>query len=163
MVEFHAPRGWPPELAAEVEARSAHCFGCGPANPWSLKLVFAVEVGEDGGVRAEAPVRLTRLHEGPPGFIHGGVVAALMDEAMGKLMVGLGTLAVTRHMEVDYLRPSPLETDLRLVGAHVRRDGRKIFNRAELLGGDGVVLARATGLFLEVDVTRLAEAGSGAK
>ena len=66
-------------------------------------------------------------------------------------------------LRVDYLRSSPLETDLRVAGTHVRRDGRKIFNWAELLGTDGVLLARDTGLLVEVDVTRLAEAGSSAK
>jgi acyl-coenzyme A thioesterase PaaI-like protein len=96
-------------------------------------------------------VNLTRLHEGPPGYIHGGIIATLLDEAMGKLNLPLGVIAMTRHMEVDYLRPSPLYTSLTLVGTHIRRDGRKLYHRAELMHPDGTVLARAKGLFLVID------------
>ena len=59
------------------------------------------------------------MHEGPPGHIHGGIVAALLDEAMSKLNRPLNVLAMTRHMEIDYLRPAPLYQPLVLIGRHL--------------------------------------------
>ena len=79
------------------------------------------------------------------------MVATLMDEAMSKVNRHFNVIAMTRHMEVDYLRPAPLHRDLVLVGHHTRREGRKLFHRAELRNQDGVVLAQAKGVFVAVD------------
>ncbi len=70
---------------------------------------------------------------------------------MSKLNRPLDVLAMTRNMEVDYLRPSPLHLPLTLTGRHLRRDGRKLFHSAELTHPDGTVLARAKGFFLVID------------
>jgi uncharacterized protein (TIGR00369 family) len=110
-----------------------------------------VDSSDPQTITASATVQLTRLHEGPPGLIHGGIIATLLDEAMSKLNRPLGVLAMTRHINVDYLRPSPLETPLTLRATHLRRDGRKLFHSAELLAPDSTVLARAQGLFLVID------------
>jgi acyl-coenzyme A thioesterase PaaI-like protein len=125
-----------------------HCFGCGPANPHGLHLQFTFDAAAH---TATAPVHLTRMFEGPPGHIHGGIIATLMDEAMSKLNRLFDVLAMTRHMEVDYLRPAPLHQDLRVVGHHTRREGRKLYHRAELLTRDGILLAQAKGLFIALD------------
>ncbi|HWW97636.1 MAG TPA: PaaI family thioesterase, partial [Edaphobacter sp.] len=105
-------------------------------------------------------------HEGPPGHIHGGIVAALLDEAMSKLNRPLNVLAMTRHMEVDYLRPAPLYQPLVLVARHLNRptrpDGtpdRKLFHQAEIQRPDGTVLARAKGVFIALDEKILTAAG----
>ena len=148
--DSHAPVSFAEEAKERVDASTNHCFGCGTANPQSLRLKFAAGA-EPGQISVMAKVNLTRLHEGPPGCIHGGIIATLLDEAMGKLGRPLDAIAMTRQMTVDYLRPSPLGVELTLVGTHVRRDGRKLWNKAELLGPDGTVLATATGFFLALD------------
>ena len=102
------------------------------------------------------------MHEGPPGHIHGGIVATLLDEAMSKLNRPLNVLAMTRHMEVDYLRPVPLYQPLvltRHLSRHLTREGRKLFHQAEIQRPDGTVLARAKGLFIVIDENILAAAG----
>ena len=99
------------------------------------------------------------MHEGPPGHIHGGIVATLLDEAMSKLNRPLNVLAMTRHMEVDYLRPAPLLQPLTLISRHLRREGRKLFHQAELQHPDGTVLACGKGLFVIIDEKLLARAG----
>jgi uncharacterized protein (TIGR00369 family) len=131
-----------------IDEQAGYCFGCGPANPQGLHLEFTLSTD---GRTATAPVNLTRVHEGPPGYIHGGIVATLMDEAMSKLNRAFRVLAMTRHMEVDYLRPSPLGETLRLTGRHLRADGRKLFHEAELHHPDGTLLASAKGLFVALD------------
>jgi len=141
----------PDKLARTIDERANFCFGCGPDNPQSLKLSFVIDSADPENITATATVILTKLHEGAPGYLHGGIIATLMDEAMSKVNRPLGVLAMTRHMEVDYLRPAPIETELKLVGRHLRRDGRKLFHTAELRGPDGKVLARAKGFFLVID------------
>ncbi|MEO6803818.1 MAG: PaaI family thioesterase [Granulicella sp.] len=133
---------------ATLDERSNHCFGCSPNNPQGLHLHFTIDAE---ALTATAPVCLTRLHEGPPGHIHGGIIAVLMDEAMSKLNRPLNAVAMTRNMQIDYLRPSPLEQILTLSSRHLRREGRKLFHYAELTDAAGNVLAKATGLFIVID------------
>ena len=149
-----------------IDERANHCFGCGPANPQGLHLVFTTDTSNPDAITATAHLQLDRMHEGPPGHIHGGIVAALLDEAMSKLNRPLNVLAMTRHMEVDYLRPAPLYQPLVLVARHLNRatkpDGspdRKLFHQAELQRPDGTVLARSKGLFIALDEKILAAAG----
>ena len=138
-----------------IDEQAGHCFACGPANPEGLHLVFTFD---NEAQTATAFVNLTRVHEGPPGHIHGGIIATLMDEAMSKLNRPLGVIAMTRHMEVDYLRPSPLGRELVLTGHYVRRDGRKLFHEAALKLPDGTVLAKAKGVFVVLDEAVIAAA-----
>jgi acyl-coenzyme A thioesterase PaaI-like protein len=139
-----------------VDERASHCFACGPDNPQGLHLTFDFDPAT---ITTTAHLELTRLHEGPPGYIHGGIIATLMDEAMSKLNRPLNTLAMTRHMEVDYLRPAPIHQPLILTGTHLRREGRKLFHQAKLQLSDGTVLARGKGLFIALDEKVLAAAG----
>ena len=125
-----------------------HCFGCGPANRHGLRLRFALDA--EAGT-ATARFRLTRRFEGPPGHIHGGIIATLLDEAMGKVNKLKDVVALTRHIEVDYLRPVPLRQSLVVVGSAARVEGRKHTNRAEIRDANGDLLARATGLFIAID------------
>lgn len=143
--------------APTIDEQAGHCFGCGPANPEGLHLVFRFDAEAQ---TATALVNLTRNHEGPPGHIHGGIIATLMDEAMSKLNRPLGVIAMTRHMEVDYPRPSPLGRELVLTGHHVRREGRKLFHEAELKTPEGLLLARGKGVFIVLDEAFLAAAQS---
>jgi len=131
------------------------CFGCGPANPNGLHLEFLL--AEDHSVVSMASI--PDSFEGAPGYLHGGIIATLLDEAMSKSVRARGFIAMTRHMEIDYLRPAPLYQPLVLVGRHLRRDGRKLFHQAELQLPDGKVLARSKGLFIAIDDKILADAG----
>jgi uncharacterized protein (TIGR00369 family) len=159
--ESHAPISLSPAESRTIDERANFCFGCGPDNPEGLHLAFGIDDSDPADIRATATVSLTRLHEGPPGFIHGGIIATLMDEAMSKLNRPLDLLAMTRHMEVDYLRPAPLHTALTLTAHHVRREGRKLFHTAQLAAPDGHVLARAKGFFLVIDASVITKTSQG--
>ena len=122
------------------------CFGCGQANPVGLHLEFLL--AEDGSVVSLANVPGT--FEGPPGYLHGGIVATLLDESMSKAVRAKGFTAMTRHIEVEYLRPTPSGAPLRIEGRTVQSDGRKHRTEARILDAAGVTLAQAKGLFIEV-------------
>jgi uncharacterized protein (TIGR00369 family) len=124
------------------------CFGCAPENKTGLHLRFQENL-ENGSVECE--FRMPRRFEGPPGHLHGGIIATILDEAMGKLNRQKGVVAVTRHIAVDYLQPVPLATRLRVVAWSVQVEGRKHFHAAEIRTPEGDVLAQAEGIFVTVD------------
>src|SRR5260370_27493334 len=106
------------------------------------------------------------MPRGPPAPITAGMFAAPPHEAMTKPNRPPNLLAMTRHMEVDYLRPVPLYQPLVLVARHLNRptrpDGtpdRKLFHQAEIQRPDGTVLARPNGVFTALDEKILAAAG----
>ena len=152
-----------------IDEIANHCFGCGPANPQGLHLSFTTDISNPEAITATAHLQLDRMHEGPPGHIHGGIIATLFDEAMSKLNRPLNVIAMTRHMEIDYLRPAPLYQPLVLISRHLSRSGqadgtpgRKLFHQAELQHPNGIVLARAKGVFIVIDEQLLAAAGIAA-
>ncbi len=131
-----------------LDELSGHCFGCGPNNPEGLHLTFVID---QEAHTATTSLSLDERYQGAPGYVHGGIIATLLDEAMSKLNRPLGVLAMTRQMDVSYLRPVPISAALRLISRFVRREGRKLFHEAELLNEQGEILARCAGLWIIID------------
>jgi uncharacterized protein (TIGR00369 family) len=122
------------------------CFGCGQASTAGLRLEFLLTA--DGTVVSLPTV--SDAFEGHPGYLHGGIIATLLDEAMSKATRARGLTTMTRHLEVDYLRPVPSGVQLRVEGRVVRSEGRKHWVESGILDADGTVLAQGKGVFVEV-------------
>jgi acyl-coenzyme A thioesterase PaaI-like protein len=123
------------------------CFGCGQANLFGLQL--ELERRADGDVEGRFFVK--QDHQGPPGYAHGGVLAAALDEAMALLVHDGETLAVTGRLEVDLLAPAPVGAFVR-VSARLEEEGARTLKlAAEASGEDGERLAAARGIFVRVD------------
>jgi len=133
----------PPEAKLHGSNR---CFGCGPANPIGLQLGFVQ--AEDHSVAAHPVV--SPDFDGHPGYLHGGIIATLLDETMSKAVRARGFTAMTRHMEVDYQRPVPSSAPLRLEGRVTHNEGRKHWAEAKILNSEGTILALGKGPFIEV-------------
>jgi uncharacterized protein (TIGR00369 family) len=133
-------------LTPLAHAAQNRCFGCGQANPVGLHLEFLL--AQDGAVVSFAVV--PDSYEGPPGYLHGGIIATLLDEAMSKSVRARGIVAMTRRLEVEYLRPVPSGSQIRLEGRVMRSDGRKHWVEAKILDESGTVLAEGKGLFIEI-------------
>ena len=148
----------PPAEVAEKRVQDTrgwkrdYCFGCGPANPSGLRLKFEVGPGSDSYI---AKFELATEFGGPPGHAHGGIVATILDEAMSKANKLKGRIALTRRIEVDYLRPIPLGKPLVVEGRIGSVRGRASYNHAEIRNGEGAVLARSRGKFLVVDAEKM--------
>jgi len=121
------------------------CYACGDLNPLGLHLHFRME--DDWAV---ASFEALREHQGYPGFVHGGIVSALLDEAMGWATYGRGIWAVTGKMETRFRGVVPIGQPLAVRGRIARDRGRLIEVMAELRDADGVLLAEASGLFFRV-------------
>lgn len=117
----------------------------GLANPMSPPMTLSYE-----GDRVVCEVTFGSAYEGPPGCVHGGYVAAAFDELLGAAQSLSGTQGMTAHLGVDYRRPTPLHTPLRMEGWLHRREGRKIWARATITA-DGELRAEAEGLFIAFD------------
>ncbi|MGC8549289.1 MAG: PaaI family thioesterase [Acidobacteriaceae bacterium] len=124
-----------------------HCFGCGQQNRTGLRLRFFTNAAGEVVCR----VKLAERFQGPPGHAHGGIIATLLDEAMSKANRAREVVAMTRSLEVEYLRPVPVGIRLELKSRHVRAEGRKHFCEAELSNDAGEVLARGRALFIAID------------
>jgi len=129
-----------------------NCFGCGSDNDSGLKLEF--HFNEDSR-RFLCHFTLAMRFEGPPSHAHGGVIAAILDEAMGKVSKLRSIIAVTGTMQVNYIRPVPLSRPLVTEGWEVGVNGREHFRAAEIRNPEGEVLATSTGTFIEVDPNRM--------
>lgn len=95
-----------------------HCFGCGPLNEDGLKLRF--EPGPDGSV---AEYHVPRRFQSWAGMAHGGIVALMLDEAVGWAAWHAGHPGVTGRLQVSYRRPLKVGETVRIVGKveNVRR------------------------------------------
>jgi len=122
------------------------CFGCGQANATGLRLEFLLAT--DGAVVSLAEV--PDAFEGHPGYLHGGIIATLLDEAMSKAIRAMGRPSMTRKMEVEYLRPVPSGSPLRLEARVVRSHGVRFWVEAVIVDSEETPLAQAKGFFIEV-------------
>jgi uncharacterized protein (TIGR00369 family) len=130
------------------KAPQNRCFACGRDNPQGMRLRFYME---EQARQAVCKFKLTRRYQGPPGHAHGGIIATVLDEAMGKVNKLNQVFALTRAMNVEYLKPVPLGKPLIVTAHHQHADGREHTNPAEITDDKGQVLARSTGKFIAVD------------
>ena len=135
-----------------VRLQKNYCFGCGKNNPEGMRLKFAYDEGRE---RFVCRFRLSKRYTGPPGHAHGGIIATLLDEAMGKVNKLRHVVALTSQITVDYLKPVPLNKPLRVESREVRVRGRRHINMAEILNAKGEVLARSRGLFIAIDPEKM--------
>lgn len=137
----------PPD-APPLPPHQPNCLGCGPENASGFHLeVHRVE----DGVVAEHIFRET--HVGSPGLAHGGAVATVCDDLLGFLLYVLEVAGVTRHLEVEYLKPVVLGGRHRLHAVLESLEGRKMWFRCEGHGPDGTLRFTARALFIQVGLT----------
>jgi uncharacterized protein (TIGR00369 family) len=135
-----------------VKLQKNHCFGCGTNNPDGMRLRFVYDEERE---RFVCRFRLGKRFTGPPGHCHGGIIATILDEAMGKVNKLRHVIALTSEITVNYLKPVPLRQPLLVESREVRVSGRKHINMAEILNEKGEVLARSKGLFIAINPQKM--------
>jgi len=129
------------------------CFGCGAANPAGMKLAFDLDFDAR---RTRGSFILGPNYAGGAGFAHGGIIAVVLDEAMGKLSKLTDEKAVTAELTVQYAKPVPVDQEIRVEGWQEHEKGRNRFRVAEIRDGLGTLLARGQGRFVTIDASHFA-------
>jgi uncharacterized protein (TIGR00369 family) len=128
------------------------CFACGKDNPDGMRLKFAYD---EDRARFVCRFRLRKRYSGPPGHAHGGIIATILDEAMGKVNKLRQVVALTSQMTVNYLKPVPLNQSLHVESRELSVRGRRHVNVAEILNSKNEVLARGKALFIAIDPRKM--------
>jgi len=131
---------------------SSMCFVCEDANPHGLRLPFFHDT-EAGTVFAD--VDLTETFSGAPSYAHGGILMALMDEAMSWATIAVaGTFAMTASNEHRFLRPVRLGRPYRVEARIEGTDGEAIATVASITSAStGKVAADGRARFVPLDAS----------
>jgi len=124
------------------QPNSAQCFACGLQNPFGLQLTF-FDNGLDE-VRCEYTV--PERFQGYPGIAHGGIVASILDEVLGRVsMIGDPMhFMMTATMELKYRQPVPLHTPLTIFARKTKDRGRIAKAEGAVYLPDGSIAVEAT-------------------
>ncbi len=130
------------------QPNSLRCFVCGVANPFGLHLRFYESA--PGEVAAEYTV--PDEYQSYPGIVHGGIVAAMLDEISGRSLMGGDPprFMFTARLDIRYRRNVPVGAPLRLVGHAGLSKGRTATATSEIYSMDGTLLAQAEALMVDV-------------
>ena len=128
----------------------SHSPVTGPLNG----LAGVVEI-ESTATEIIATVTYGDAYEGPPGCLHGGLIAAIFDEVLGFAQALSGAPGMTGRLEVTYRSPTPLHQPLKVTGRFDGVEGRKIMTSGEIYAGDRLC-AQAVGTFISVKAEKFA-------
>jgi acyl-coenzyme A thioesterase PaaI-like protein len=136
-----------PEVAALLrtlaDSPNNLCFVCGPGNPVGLRMRFDQI---DGVTRSQ--VTVDRWLQGWEGITHGGIIAAILDEAMAYSLFFEGVQGLTGRMELRYRAPT-YPGDLLTVEASIARDSRRVADVEGRIRCEGRVVAEACARFMK--------------
>ncbi len=127
----------------------------GPGNP----VAPPMEATDSPDGRATGRVSFGKAHEGPPGLVHGGVVATVLDHVLARAVRAGGRGGLTATLTVTYRRPVQLGVPLVATAEIGTAEGRRTSATARLVAEDdpGTTLAEAEGLFVALRPERAAD------
>lgn len=139
-----------PTPGSPITSHYRLCFGCGVDHPTGLHL--SITASDDLAVDARFTV--TDHHQGAPGIGHGGLLSTAFDESLSATNWLLRIAAVTAHLEVGYLAPVPVDSEVFIHASIIASRGRKVWAHAtgRLGSPNGPLAVRAASLFIQVPV-----------
>lgn len=126
----------------------SHCAVCGRTGADSLGIRFLVQ--EDGTVAGRFDGR--ECHQGYDGYLHGGLIATLVDSAMTNCLFAHGRVAMTGDLCVRFLKPVVTSSPT-VVSAWIERSLPPLFKMNGEVRQHGEIMARATAKFMEVRIS----------
>jgi uncharacterized protein (TIGR00369 family) len=124
-----------------------YCYGCGVDNPDGMRLEFNVDADKR---EARGTFNIDERYQGPPSFVHGGIIATLVDEAMAKLNKPDGIVGVTAELSVEYLKPVPLRDSIIVEARSSEQRGRHYWRECTIRDSKGTLLVRGRGRFVKI-------------
>jgi len=128
-----------PKVTLNADLDEGFCFGCGRSNPIGLKLKFTRD-----GANIRAEFTPDRTHQGWPGLLHGGILGALLDEAMSNIAYATGHTCLTASISIRIKQPIKVMVPLIVTAWITRRGTRLIETAGRVCLKDGTVVAEAS-------------------
>jgi hypothetical protein len=132
---------------------SKNCFVCGTENKESLKTKFyELENGELMSISRPSPI-----YQSYPDRMHGGIISAILDEAIGRAIMieEPESWGVTVELNIKYKKPVPLDKPVKAV-ARIKRNTRLIFEgTGEIILGDGTVAATGYAKYVKMSIKKI--------
>ena len=128
-----------PTIPPDLEDRTGMCFGCGRNNPAGLKLDFQWD-----GSTARAEFTPAELYQGWRGYVHGGIVLCLLDEAVGHASSCSGVDCITAKTETRLRQMARINEPLVITASVVHRNRRLVETTATVALKDGTIIAEGT-------------------
>lgn len=148
MLEATRGPGRRPRVHPDAKGPPQDYFPTSPVIGLANPIAPPVEVElADGGLSGR--VFFDYQYEGPPGCVHGGVIALVFDEMLGAANIAANSPGMTGTLTIRYRKPTPILTHLRVVARFEGRDGRKIRTWAGMYDGDELT-AEADAIFIEL-------------
>jgi len=132
----------------------SQCILCGTKHPRGLRLAFNTHA--DGHVEAQFPC--DRLYQGYTGYLHGGVIAALLDSAMTNCLFAHGRVGLTGELNVRFLKPV-IVSQPAMVSARITESLGPLFYMEADIRQNGQIMAKASAKFMEASGTRVSLPG----
>jgi len=135
-------------LIPKRQPSSRHCFVCGVENPFGLHLNFYEDI--PGEVTAD--IIIPAHFQGYPGVVHGGIVAAMLDEVAGRALMDGGSprFMFTARLVVRYHKNVLIEQTLKLVGRAGKSRSRTAIASSAIYDSSGELLAEADVLLVDI-------------
>lgn len=114
------------------------CFACGKDNPVGLKLKFVKD-----GDEARGEFVISELYQGWRGYVHGGIISTILDEAMAYIYFP-EIKGVTAKTEIRIRQPVPIGVPLVATGRLVKKTRKLLTAAATITLKDGTVVAEST-------------------
>jgi uncharacterized protein (TIGR00369 family) len=123
------------------QPNSDHCFICGRKNPHGLYMTFY----DNGENAVFSEYTVAEEYQSYPGIVHGGIVAAMLDEVVGRVAMidDHHHFMMSVKLEVKYRHPVPTETPLQIIGRIVKLRGRLGKAVGEVVLPDGTIAAES--------------------
>jgi uncharacterized protein (TIGR00369 family) len=138
------------------QPNSKMCLVCGLKNAGGLHAAFyEIDTGELVGL-----FTAREEHQSYPGRVHGGIITAMLDETIGRAIMGANPgefWAVTAELVTRYRKPVPIGVELRVVGRVVSYEGRVFNGTGELLLPGGEVAATGEGRYVKLPIGKIAD------
>jgi acyl-coenzyme A thioesterase PaaI-like protein len=145
-------RGPNPVMTTMQTANPAEYFPYSPIVGPLNAIAPPVRLHLDGD-RLRGQMVLDAPYVGPPGTVHGGVIALIFDELLGCANIAQGYGGFTGTLTVRYERRTPLGESIELESWVERVEGRKVFTKGTM-SHDGSVTARADGVFISASAAQ---------
>ena len=132
-------RGTIDDVMGELVSVGGRSHPCSPELRW-----------QEASNRITGTVKFSQAFEGPPGHVHGGWVAGVLDHLMGMTHVRTGHPGMTGGLSVRYLKPTPLNQRIEVSAQATELDDKRTEVNAEMRFGE-TTTATAEAIFVRVD------------